>query len=117
MNNSKIAIDNVSLELEEKTADRKPMLRQREGELAKIIEAIGAVEQSHDWQTLKSYVFDGVVESLERRLNAEVKKKERDNAEIDRLNGQLQWANKFSNLTKLADIFKVELKNVRTQLK
>lgn len=117
MNNAKIAIDNVNLDLEEEAIDHKPALRSREGDLVRVIEALGRLGESDDWKLLKKLVFDGVTDGLERRLQSEAHKKVRDDGEIDRLNGQLAWAQKFSDISKLNDIFKVELKNVRTQIK
>lgn len=108
-------MNNASL-TENTTEDTKPRLRGREGELVTIIEALRAIEASAEWSSLKTYVFDGVVESLMRRLVTEASKSPLDDKEIYNLQGQLQWAKKYANLQKLADGFVLELKNVRLQL-
>lgn len=114
MNNSKIAEDN---EVEPpKEFDRTPWLRQREGELIKIIEALDGVKESDYWKTLSTYIFDGLVESLDKRINTEAQKNDPDKQELARLTGQMVWAKKFSDLSKLKDIYRVELTNVRKQL-
>lgn len=110
MNNSKIAIDNVSLELDE-PMDTGPLLRQRETELIAIIEALENIQASDYWKLLKDKLFDGVVESLRRRLL-----KEKDSAEIFRLQGQVVWAEKYSDLSKLTTAFRNELANVKSKL-
>ena len=115
MNNSKIALDNQEV-ISDKSFDRKPMLHQKEGELVKIIEAIMRVATSEDWNILKEHIFDSLVDGLERRLNSEAAKAELNQPEIYRLNGQLAWARKFSDFKKLADVYRVELSNVKQQL-
>lgn len=115
MNNSKIALDNQEV-ISDKTFDRKPMLHQKEGELVKIIEAIMRIANSEDWSILQEHIFEGLVEGLERRLSGEATKAELNQPEIYRLNGQLVWARKFSDFKKLADVYRVELSNVKKQL-
>lgn len=113
MNNSLI-IESVSLELEQ-PADKTELLRQKETELIQIIEALSKVIESREWAVLKDKIFDGVVESLERRLKTEIKKKPLNGPLIHSLNGQIEWAEKYSNLESLAHIYKQELTNVRNQ--
>lgn len=113
MNNSKIAIDSG---FQEENLDRTPWLRQREGELVTIIEAIGRVNESGDWSILKKHIFDGLVETLERKLNLEAKKNDLNSPEIYRLQGQLAWARKYADLQKLNEFFRLELTNIRKQL-
>ena len=113
MNNS-LVIDIV--DADEAIATKTEKLQQREGELVKIIEAIRAVEQSDGWSTLKEKVFDGVLESLQHRLTSEAQNSEIDNVEMYKLQGQIAWAKKYSHLDTLADAFRLELINVRSQL-
>lgn len=115
MNNSLIAIENVSLELDE-PVDNTGVFREKETELLAIIEAITKVAESKEWLVLKTRVFDGVVESLKRRRDVEIEKKPLNGPMIHSLNGQLEWAKKYSDLLTLASIYKLELVNVRKQL-
>lgn len=115
MNNSKFAIDKFSLE-ETSSVDRTPWLREREGELIKIIEAIGEIEESTAWGTLKNTVFDGVVQTLERQLKTEASKDEPMQMALAKINGQLVWARKYSDLKELSQVFRLELTNIRQQL-
>ena len=112
MNNSFIAQQNLTLE----ENDRTPRLRERESELVKIIGAIEKIDQSAEWQILKEKVFDGVVESLLKQRETEVEKKPLNGPMIHSLNGQLAWAKKYSNLLRLADIYKLELRKIKEQL-
>ena len=115
MNNSKIALDNQDV-ITEKTFDKKPILRQKEGDLVKLIEAIERVAHTSDWQILRNFIFDDLTESLERRLNSESGKGELNQPEIYRLQGQLMLARKYSDFKKLADVYRSELSNVRQML-
>ena len=114
MNLSKIAQENFDEPKPE--VDRTPWLRQKEGELVKVIEAIAAISECAEWQTLKTHIFDGLVESLERRLTEEANKPELNQSEIHRLQGQLAWAKRYADFKKLGDAFKLELGNIRNQL-
>ena len=115
MNNSKLAIDSVGI-FEEPKVDTKPYLREREGQLLKIIEAIQGVNQSGHWGTLKTELFDTLVDRLENQLKDEGKKENPDSNKLNRLAGQLKWAEKYSDLTKLENVFRVELTSIRKQL-
>ena len=115
MNNSKLAIDRVSLHSEEVT-DNSEIFRKREGEIIKIIEAINGVNQSQDWSTLKTEIFESLVNSLEKQLRDEAKKEEPDPLVLNRVAGQLKWAEKYADLNKLANIFRDQLKEVRLKL-
>lgn len=110
MNNSFITAER------EEPIDKSEKLRARESELVKIIEAIKVTEGSPEWSTLKSYVFDGVLDSLERRMASEANKMPLDDKEIYKLQGQIAWAKKYSKLDTLANAFRLELINVRSQL-
>lgn len=106
MNSSKIVIDNL-----EEEVNTTPWLRQRQTELLQIIEAIDAIEASNYWKVLEKKVFEGVVESLYRRL-----RNEKDDKEIYRLQGQIVWSEKYSDLKKLAFVYKQELERIKKQL-
>lgn len=115
MNNSFIAIENVSLELEE-TVDNTAIFRQKEADLLAIIKAIQTIAESQEWLVLKEKIFDGVVESIKKQREIEIEKKPLNGPMIHSLNGQLVWAKKYSNFETLADIYKQELTNIRKQL-
>ena len=115
MDNSFIALKNVSLTEDEKR-DATPALRVKETELVAKIEALESISINPDWITLKIKVFDGVVESLKKQRDHEVEKKPLNGPVIHSLNGQLAWAKKYSDILGLASIYKLELQNVRKKL-
>jgi hypothetical protein len=115
MNNSFIAIENVSLELDE-PVDNTIQLRQEETKLAAIIEAINIIAATDEWKVLKEKVFDGVVDSLKRERETEVEKQPINGPKVHNINGQLRWARKYLDLSSFANIYKQELINIRKQL-
>ncbi len=114
MNNSFIATESISLEME--TIDNSVRFREKEAELIQIIEAIETVAQSKEWAVLKEKLWDGVVDSLMKQRNVEVEKKPLNGPLIHSINGQLVWAKKFLNISDLANIYKLELQNIRSKL-
>lgn len=111
MNNSQLPLP------QEAEVDRLPFLRQHEGQLVKIIETIGRIAASDDWRTLKDNVFDRLLESIERKMRLESEKKEIDTHELNRLQGQLSWAKKYSDFEKLSLAFRQELLTTRETIK
>lgn len=112
MNNS-INLEIISEEIPE---ERVPLLRERESVLVQMIEAIVSLSKTKEWSTLKTHVFDGVLDNLQKRMVSESYKMSLDEKEIYRLQGQIMWAKKYSNVEDLANVFRLELNNIRKQL-
>ena len=116
MNNSKIAQDFADTLTEEHTVDIVPKLKEREAELIKIIEAIQGVMKTADWSTLKSHIFDGVSSRLEKELREEAIKDTPDTLKLTKISGQLTWANRYSDLSKLETVYRTELIGLRKKI-
>jgi methionine salvage enolase-phosphatase E1 len=110
MNNSRIAIEDVSLELEE-PFDTQPILREQSTELLEIIEALDNITKSAYWKILQEKVWSGILTSLQRRINIE-----KDTQEIARLQGQIVWAEKYTDLNKLTQVYRTKLQNIKKQI-
>lgn len=104
-------MNNSFLQLEVEEVDITPQLRVRERELLEIIEAFKKVSASEYWKLLRIKVFDGVVDSLHRKLIGE-----KNPTEMYRLQGQIVWAEKYADLDKMAQAYENELKSVRKKL-
>jgi phage terminase small subunit len=115
MNNSKIALDG-SLAIEEPKLDVRPKLREREATVVRIIEAIRGIKQSAEWSTLKSEIFDALTDRFSRELTEEAKKEQADPLKLNRIAGQLKWAERYSDLGKLEEQYLTELSGIRKQL-
>ena len=110
MNNS------IVQKFEKKEDRRLSFLQEQQGELTRLVEAINAVEASEDWRKLKELLLDGIVEKLERQLNVEAKKDEVSLPKLYRLQGQIEWAKKYSNLKKISDEKRVEIESIKKQI-
>jgi len=109
-------MNNSSLTIEVEEVDNTSILQEKMASHVKTIEALERVAQSSDWKILKEQMFDGVIESLERRLRSESLKKEIDSSVLYSLQGQIVWARRYADLESLSDAFKVELKEIKKQL-
>ena len=115
MNNAKLAIEYSGLE-EAPAVDVTSRLHSRESELVQVIDCIRKIEATEEWSSLKKLVLDGVVETLEKNLQREASKENPDLLALARINGQLIWARRYSNLSKLGEYFRLELTGIRKQL-
>ena len=95
------------------TEIQKETLRERDSRLVRIIESLGAIMDSKEWSTLKENVFDDVYFSIERRMKKEMEKPEISLPEMYRLQGEMKWAKKYSNLDTLREVFHQELVKIR----
>lgn len=115
MNNSKIALDFVTLS-EDLKPSLEPSLKERESKVVRILEAIRELSDSGSWLVLKAEVFDDMTLSLEKAIKSEAEKENPDTNLLNRITGQLMWARRYSDLSKLESVFRVELKGLRQKL-
>jgi len=104
------------IEEDELAIDTTVVLKERRAELMKLLGAIDNLSKNPDWQTVKELVFDGMTEKIEKSLQAEAKKNELCTPEIYRLQGKLNWAQRYSDVYKLAEVYKLELNQLTKKL-
>lgn len=104
------------IEEPEKPVDNTVYFRERRTTLLKLVKSINELAKSEDWNTLKELLFDGLVEKLEKSLKIEAEKDELQLKEIYRLQGQLIWARRYSDIYKLAETYKLEINNLNKKL-
>lgn len=110
-------LSQVQVELEQpKEIDVQPKLRAEEARLVRITEALQGIQGSKEWSTLKTEVFDTLVNVLEKDLKTEAEKNDPSPSKLNRIAGELKWARKYSDLTKLEATYRIELLRVRQQL-
>lgn len=107
MNNSKMAID--SLKVEEKV-DLQPHFRKQITELVAIIEALEKIQTSNYWKVLEQTIFSTDLILLRSRLS-----KEKDTAEIFRLQGEITRCEKY-DFGKLILEKRNQLTNLKNQI-
>lgn len=115
MNNSKFAIENVVLTNEDQK-DRSPELREREQKLIHLIQSLQTILKTDEWSSLKTELFDSLTKNLIKEIENEARKEEPNTLKLNRLSGELKWAEKYSDLSKLEQIKRVELTQVRQLL-
>lgn len=92
------------------------LILERQVKLTRIIETIRSLKASSEWSTLKTEVFDTLVESLEKDLREEAKKDNPDTNKLNRISGELQWAERYSDLDKWENALRVELTRINRRL-
>lgn len=112
MNNSQVISDFKP----EHSDESAPRLRAEEARLLRIVEALQAVNGSKEWSSLKTEVFDNLVNVLEKDLRTEAEKTDPNPSKLNRIMGKLEWARRYSDLHKFENEKRVELQNVRQQL-
>lgn len=108
MNNSKIAIDSVNLEIETQV-DLQPTFRKQATELATMIEALEKIQQSSYWIVLQA-MFSSDLINLKSRLS-----KEKDMTEIFRLQGEIARCEKY-DFAKMILEKRNQLANLKNQI-
>ena len=89
---------------------------EEETSVIRVIEAIQKLKESREWSTLKTEIFDSLTENLKKDLFSEAQKPDTNPMRLNRLAGELSWAEKFSDLQKLEDRYKVELQRIRVRI-
>lgn len=87
-----------------------------EASLLRQIAAIREIRESSSWSTLKIERFDSLVQTLERELRDEAKRSDPNTNKLNRLAGEIKWAEQFSDLEKFEKALMVELQMVRIRL-
>lgn len=101
----------------ELTEEVKVILRERQTELVKITEALGRLENSKEWETLKELVFNRSLVGIERQLLNETLATKIDTDKLYRLQGEWAWAKQYNDTKKFADTLKQQLESIKQKLK
>lgn len=96
--------------------DPTPALGAEESRLVSLLEALKHLQQSEDWKILQETLFGSLPNILERELKEEAMKISPDSGRLNRLAGQLEWAEKYADLSKLERRYRTELQAIRTRL-
>lgn len=102
-------MNNSSVRIPEESPFNEEVIQEREATLVRIITALEAVANSPEWSTLKTEIFDGLAESTKRVLLVEARGLNPDQNRLGRISGQLEWAERYANLSKLAAEYRAQL--------
>lgn len=109
MNNAKLIENSLA---EEEPADITPMLRERQQEIVKLIEAIDAIAQSNYWKFIEEKVFQGALQSSVNQLCVE-----KDSRQVAHLQGKIEVLSKYADFKGFSEAYRLELKNIEVKLK
>ena len=109
MNNAKLTENTLT---EEPEVDVKPMLRQRQEEVVKIIEAIDSISQSNYWKFLERELFQPTLNSAVNQLCTE-----KDDKKMFWLQGKIEVLSKYADFRMFSEAYRMELKKIEQQLK
>lgn len=96
--------------------DPTPALGAEESRLVALLEALQHIQQSPDWKILQDTLFGSLPNILERALREEAMKIDPEINKLSRIAGQLEWAEKYADLSKLERRYRIELQAIRTRL-
>ena len=88
------------------------MLRSKQEEIAKIIEAIDAIAQSNYWKFLEKELFQKVLDASVNQLCVE-----KDDRKVVLLQGKIEILSKYADFKSFSEAYRMELKKIESQLK
>lgn len=94
----------------------KEMAEEREAKIVRLLEAVGQIRESSAWSTLKTEEFDSLTTRIRQDLLREAKNDNPNTNKLNRLAGELKWAERFSDLDKYEKALRVELQGVRMRI-
>lgn|SRR3990167_1429082 len=101
----------------ELTEEVKTHLRQRQGELLKIVEAYEKLEASKEWTTLKELLFSKSLAAIERQLLNETLANDIKTDKLYRLQGEWSWAKQYNDSSRFVEMLKKQLEDINKKLK
>jgi len=95
----------------------KVMLRERQTELVKLIEALSKLENSKEWETLKNLVFDKSLANIEKQILNTALAKKIDTDALYKLQGEWAWAKQYNDVGRFGGALKEQLVEIKRKLK
>lgn len=89
------------------------LYREEEARIVKILELLQKIEEP--WKELQDLIFTRVIQNLNKDLVHEARKPTPDPHLLNRITGQLEWAEKY-DLSKMQVRLRNQLQGLRTQL-
>lgn len=95
---------------------REEKLQTEEAKCVRILEALDEVEHTQGWKVLTADVFDGLCARLVREIQTEAREDDPDPKKLNRLSGELRLAEKYADLKKMGQPYRLTLQGIRNQL-
>ena len=101
---------------EQLNEDTKVLLRERQTEIRKILEAIDELQQTKGWKTLQEVLFSKSLDAIERQLKNEALAVKVDTDKIYKLQGEWVWAKQFMDIPSFTKTLKAQLTELNRKL-
>lgn len=88
-------------------------IQDREAKLMRMIGAIKKVIESEVWSSLKTEVFDSLLEENRKELFHEARKDQPNTHVLAKLNGKYDVLKKYHDLAELGKVFQAEFTNLK----
>ena len=102
--------------MEEIEPQNKVQFEKRYDELVKIIESFERLEKSKEWEILKEYIFSKSLISLEKQLLVAARSNPVDLPKVYVLQGELIWARRYHDISKLIEMYKKQLIDIKSKI-
>lgn len=101
----------------ELTEETKALLREKEVELVKILEALDALSKNKDFKTLQELLFSKSQDAVERQIKNESLAQEINTDKLYKLQGEWVWVRQFMDIPSFVKTLRRELEAIKTKLK
>lgn len=107
----------MDLDKIELTEGVRIQLREKQGELVRVITAFESLEKSKEWETLTELVFKNSLASIERQILNEALSKEINTGALYKLQGEWVWAKQYNEPERFISTLKQQLEGIKNKLK
>lgn len=102
---------------QELTEEAKVLLREKQSEINRILEALEGLEKNKDWKTLRETLFGKSLEAIERQIKNEALSPEINSEKLYKLQGEWVWAKQFMDIPAFIQSLKRELEAIKLKIK
>lgn len=97
--------------------EQKSILRAKQAELLRLLDAVASLSKSSEWATLKEIVFDKSVASIEKQIISESLTGMINSNKLYKLQGEWAWAKQYADMDRFADTLKIQLEEIKKKLR
>ena len=103
--------------MDELSEESKIELRKHQTELIRVIEALGVLEKSKEWETVRELVYDKSLASIERQILQAALAQTISVEVLYRLQGEYAWAKQYNDIPRFIQTLTQQLQNIKMRLK
>ena len=103
--------------MDELSEESKIELRKHQTELIRLIEALGSLEKSKEWETVRELVYDRSLTSIERQILQTALAPTINTDVLYRMQGEYAWAKQYNDIPRFIQTLTQQLQNIKMRLK